>query len=365
MYRILQCYKNNMLLINKCLTVVASGSVKKFIVRGYDGAGRYKVGTLHREERTAYFTIPSQNGTATQLANFDVLINEYDCDLTWVEGNKYAYFIYKLFNTSTIPLGRTSYEGTWYPGAIYSSETLTAAIDNSTELVEASDFQYLISSSAGFQLEIRDFIFEPDIFGGNPTLMGYDEIHNLSNCSITQTLTHTQSITESKTVVMSLTKTSTKTDEFSLNLALYKREETKTETYTWTNETTVKTETEITISVSREVLVPALESVVVCTAIHFIEDFQASYLAKAVYRAKSLSVSEIISELAKDNIRDLSVEKGNVVLNNYDGEFMGSIALNTQFIVSPYDGLEGCKQLVANDNQRKQMKFRQFESKFR
>lgn len=336
--------------------LATEGSIKHYVVRVLHESS-HVIGTWYPDTRFAYFAVPSENGTATQFQNFDVLLNPHDCDVTWVTGNQYAAFRTKLAETSYPYLGRCNYEELWYPGSIDSSLTLTSAIDNSTELIVTSDYQYLISSSTGFELEVRDFEFGEDIFGGDPTVMGYDEIHNLANCTITQTLVHSQTIRESKTVVMSLTKTSTKTDQVGLNLGVYNRQETKTETYIWTNETTIKTETELTISVSREVFVPPLQSVIVCSAIYFVEDFHTTYIAKAIYKAKSLTPSEIISILSEENINGLEEEDGHAILKRYDGEFMGSIALNTQFIVSPVDSLEGCKQLVENSDARMHQKF--------
>lgn len=152
-------------------------------------------------QKTLLLHIKLLLGSGT-LREFEILTNPLHCTLDWQDNYESSDRNLRVTDSQGTSLGRSS--GSQF--AILGTFGDYYFDNNELELVPGYDFNYLISYT-GLSLTLKNFVYAKSPATGRPSTVGLDEIFNNADTTVTQTITHAKSI--SNTILISVYTTNT------------------------------------------------------------------------------------------------------------------------------------------------------------
>lgn len=326
-------------------TAVLGHNPYHFIARGIFN-NQMIVGTFSILTNTAIFL---ENSKAISKDNFEILANPHGCTVQWTRSSygDVPQYAVETFESSNRFIGKAAvaeYDNLWWVGEVSSDQQgLVVAIEEEV-VQEFSSYEVLTSFSEGLILEMTEFVFNTDPFGNKNDFLGIEKIVNDSPATINQMITHRKRITEIHTVTTNRTWTSIKTKEVKVKVVFVTVTKTTTTKWEEAESETISTTEYREVSVSRLVSVPPYTSIQACSKISIKEDVDIEYIAKAKYSALGLPNETILQILHVEGISAAEIVGDEVIVRNVRGLFSASLAMNTEFFVSPLDSPNGCEK---------------------
>lgn len=345
---------------------IASQMNMHFVVRPINGGG---IGRMQVNNGTIGIGYVPGSPNVTEVQVFETLQNIYDCKTEWVLKSDDRIGDFKVEEGGKL-VGRVmdASSNTLLPGAITGSQI--SYVDLNKAVAMSSDYYVLISYSKGLTLLLTDFDLKDDNSEGLDFL-GIDEIRNEAEVEVTQTVTHSKSVTESFTISEHGSETISWSVAVNVDVSLGVKgvgasvgagvEFSMTSESGW--ETEMTTTRSRDIEVSRTIAVPPQTSVQACSTIKSKENFTMEYTCLGRYKAAGMTGAEVVEILKLEGIDWQIYEEKEFAVAELQGSFTGSMSLSTQFIVTPIDALYGCSEMETSisDNKAKQQKLRRKE----
>lgn len=329
------------------------------VARAKGTDGLYHAGYLQISLESAY--IPQAPYLFTDI---ELLRNIHNCTIGWKGGNlgnqKLRVSVDRASNSTTF-IGRSSARfvliGTKSVsvGEVFGELLRFVPFSTSkpTSFSTSESFDYLISTSKGLDLHLKDFEFTSLPDAGNYRVMNVESIDNYANCIVSQVVTHSKIVTQthsftefgSTTQSWGISASLTYTHGFSGGASIsgsisggYSEENEDS----WSETLTTSTQSEITIS--KNITVGEQESILACSAIQINDNFQSDYKAKAEYTAPGLFGYEIEEILDSFGFMNITPTENSAYFYT-KGTFQGSAGIKTYFHVSPKKANINCRNL--------------------
>lgn len=164
-----------------------------------NGETNFRIGIFTRD--ALYVPHPANPNIAIKLREFEIMTNPLECTMEW--GHSWEQSLVVRDNSGS-SVGRMDLEGTHF-GVITDNECYIFFENKFTSLYWRP-FNYLLSFS-GVSVTLKNFVHDKVPGTGQPGIVGLDEIFNNADTTVTQTISHQKSISETMSISMYDTNT--------------------------------------------------------------------------------------------------------------------------------------------------------------